>query len=64
MATTTKTVWRMGVRDKNDWRRWSWSKEYDSFEQLMEKATPFLKSHPGVITRIITQVINTAIAGA
>lgn len=64
MATTTKTVWRMGVRDKNDWRRWQWSKEYDSFELLMEAATPFLKSHPGAITRIITQVINTAIAGA
>lgn len=64
MATTTKTVWRMGVRDKNDWRRWQWSKEYDSFELLMEKATPFLKSHPGAITRIINQSINTAIAGA
>jgi hypothetical protein len=64
MATTTKTVWRMGVRDKKDWHRWSWSKQYDTFEELMGHAAPFLKSNPGAITRIITQVINTAIAGA
>ena len=60
---TTKQAWRMGVRDKSDWKRWTWSKEYDSFEDLMKHAMPFLKKNPGRITRIITRTYNINITG-
>lgn len=60
---TTKQAWRMGVRDKKDWKRWTWSKEYESFEELMKHATPYLKANPGVITRIITRSYNVNITG-
>lgn len=63
MNKNIKTAWRMGIRDKHDWRKWQWSKEYDTFEELMKKSMPYLKANPGVITRIITRTYTSTIAG-
>lgn len=57
MKPIKKTVWRMGIRDKKDWSRWNWSREYDSFEELMAACMPYLKENVGVVTRIITQQV-------
>lgn len=63
MAAQVKTVWRMGIRDKKDWNKWSWSKEYDTFEELTSKSSAYLKAHPGVVTRIITRAAYLAVTG-
>lgn len=47
----------MGIRDKKDWSRWNWSREYNSFEELMAACMPYLKENVGVVTRIITQQV-------
>lgn len=64
MKNEIKQVWRMGVRDKKDYNKWQWSREYGSFEELMQKSMPYLKSHVGVVTRIITRNVYIPITGA
>ena len=64
MANEVKQVWRMGVRDKKDYNKWKWSREYESFEELMQNSMPYLKTHVGVVTRIITRNVYIPIAGA
>lgn len=55
MKTVTKTFWRMSIRDKKDWSKWSYSKEYESFEDLMAASCEYLKEHPGLVTCITTR---------
>ena len=55
MATQIKEQWRMGVRDKKNWDKWQWGKEYDSFEELMKACMPWLKANPGRVTKIIVR---------
>lgn len=57
MAANVKEVlrWQLGRRDKKDWSIYHWSKEYDSFESLMEAASQFLKENPGVVWKIVTR---------
>ena len=62
MKTVQKTVWRMGVRNKKDWSKWMWGKQYDSFEELINAASPYLKANPGIVTRIITEVVYVPVA--
>ena len=54
----------MGVRDKKDYNKWQWSREYNSFEELMQHSMPYLKTHVGVVTRIITRNVYIPITGA
>lgn len=64
MKNEIKQVWRMGVRDKKDYNKWQWSREYNSFEELMLHSTPYLKAHVGAVTRIITRNVFIPITEA
>lgn len=44
---TEKKAWRLAVRDKKDWSRWSFSKEYDSLEAVMEASKDWIRANPG-----------------
>lgn len=55
-------VWRMGMRDAKKWDRWYWSKEYATFEDLMQASMGYLKANPGVVTRIITRTTYVPVA--
>lgn len=47
MNTVEKKAWRMAIRDKKDWARWQFSKEYDSLDELFEASKAWLQEHPG-----------------
>lgn len=64
MSHETKQYWRLGVRDKKNYNLWQWSREYESFEELMQNAMPYLKSHIGAVTKIITCNVYVPITGA
>lgn len=64
MTHETKQYWRLGVRDKKNYNVWQWSREYESFEELMQNAMPYLKSHIGAVTKIITRTVYVPITGA
>lgn len=52
-----KEVWRMGIRDSKDYKRWYWSKEYNTCEELMAASTPYIASNPGVVFKVIKRNI-------
>lgn len=64
MTHETKQYWRLGVCDKKNYNLWQWSREYESFEELMQNAMPYLKSHVGATTKIITRTVYVPITGA
>lgn len=61
MKNEVKTMWRMGVRDKKDYNKWQWSREYNTFEDLMAASMPYLKANPGRVIRIITRNVYVPI---
>lgn len=40
-------AWRLAVRDKKDWSKWKFGKEYESLEAAMIAAKDWLEANPG-----------------
>lgn len=45
--TVAKQAWRMAVRDKKNWERWQFSKEYDTVDELYQASRAWIESNPG-----------------
>lgn len=44
-------VWRVGVQNQKDWRKWSWSKDYNSLDEIIAIMKPWIETHPGCVVR-------------
>ena len=47
MATSIKTVWKFGVQDTKDFKKWHWSKEFDSFDECYDAYRTWVEQDRG-----------------
>lgn len=39
----------LGIRDKKDWNKWTFSQQFETFEECMNKYSSWIEAHPGRI---------------
>ena len=49
------TRYYLGVRDKKDWSKWSFSPEFDSFAKCANKYAKWLETNPGRVVSFMTK---------
>lgn len=58
-----KTVYYLGIRDKKDWNRWTFSQQYDTFEQLLSASSQWIKDNPGRVISFMTRKVWVPVEG-
>lgn len=54
---TAIKVWRVGVQDKKDWKRWEFSGTYRTFEECLNASASWIQANPGRVIKFFQQTV-------
>lgn len=54
-ACKAVVTYRVAIQDRKNWRVWRRSQEYQTFDELMAKFTPWLRENQGATVRFESQ---------